>query len=86
MVAITTLIKDKTPGNARFGALMGKPRRSGIGSVGIKDVFSVSMHTVSTVGKDGRPRTKRTTTKVIKHMSVKKSEQVDSTSENRKCI
>lgn len=43
--------------------------------IGIKDIFKVSMHTVSTVGRDGKLRPKHTITKVIKHIPVEKSEQ-----------
>lgn len=31
IVAICTITEDKTPGNARFGALMERPRRNGAG-------------------------------------------------------
>ncbi|WP_340449109.1 hypothetical protein [Bifidobacterium mongoliense] len=43
--------------------------------MGVKDVFVVNMHTVSSVGRDGKLRSKHTITKVIRHIPVQKTEQ-----------
>lgn len=43
--------------------------------IGIKDVFRVSMHTVSTIGRDGKLRSKHTITKVMQHVPVSRTDQ-----------
>ena len=43
--------------------------------IGIKDVFRVSMHTVSTMGRDGKLRSKHTITKVMQHVPVSRTDQ-----------
>lgn len=43
--------------------------------IGIKDVFVVNMHTVSSVGRDGKLRSKHTITEVVRHIPIQKTEQ-----------